>query len=86
MPEVRRPEAFFHLWVVKEACIKARGDTLGPSIASVRATLEPRGVQEELSWEVIDAGTGVVAAIALVAPEDAPPGLVRRVDLDALLS
>jgi 4'-phosphopantetheinyl transferase len=80
-----RPAAFFHHWVIKEACIKAYGRTLGPSLAGVPATMETRGRHGDLSWEVVDVGPDVKAAIALEAPDEVEPTLVRRMTPEEFL-
>jgi 4'-phosphopantetheinyl transferase len=81
LPEEEQPAAFFHLWVIKEACIKAHGRTLGPAIASVPASLDAAGSHGELGWEILDLAPEVKAAIAIEAPGDAAPGIVRRITL-----
>jgi phosphopantetheinyl transferase len=80
-----RPAAFFHFWVIKEACIKAYGRTLGPSLAGVPASAQTRGRHGDLSWEIVDVAPSVKAAIALEAPDDEQEGLVRTVTPDELL-
>ena len=76
VPSAQRPEAFFHCWTRKEACIKARG--LGLSIALDQfdvsvSPAEPAALlqtreegQESSHWPLHDlpVGEGYVAALA----------------------
>ncbi|MGH2806058.1 MAG: 4'-phosphopantetheinyl transferase family protein [Actinomycetota bacterium] len=86
LPESERQAAFFHFWVVKEACIKAYGRTLGPSLATVPATPERRGRHGELAWEIVAIDDSVTAAIALEAPDDDDTPVVREVTPEEVLA
>lgn len=77
-----RPAAFFHLWVTKEACIKALGEPLGPTLPSIPTSLEMRGRHLDLSWEAFDLAPTVKAGIAVRTDESAKlkPGLIAHLD------
>ena len=88
LPPSQRGAGFFHLWVVKEACIKALGLPLGPTIASVAASLDNRGRHHTVEWEALDAPPGTKAAIAVDLRDAARPlarGVVRYATLAELL-
>lgn len=89
LPPRQRGPGFFHLWVVKEACIKALGLPLGPTIASVTASLDNRGRHQTVEWEALKAPPGTKAAIAVDLRDAALPleaGVVRYATLADLLS
>ncbi len=88
LPSSERAAAFFHLWVVKEACIKALGLPLGPTIASVAASLGATGRHLNLEWEALESPLGTKAAIALEAGDvsrNLPAGEVRYATLTDVL-
>jgi phosphopantetheinyl transferase len=64
-----RRRAFFRLWTIKEACAKATGVGIGVGMRNVAATLDGSGRWNEYSWESIDLGPGLAAALAIKSPE-----------------
>lgn len=74
-------EAVVHLWVVKEACLKAEGTTLG-RLPTIEATPGPAGRHGTLHWAVVPVWPRVVTVVARPAPRRvAPPSpTLMRVD------
>jgi len=69
MDRDERARAFFHLWTIKEACAKATGVGIGVGMRNIAATLDGSGRWNEYSWESIDLGPGLAAALAIKSPE-----------------
>lgn len=89
LPEQARTAAFFHLWAIKEACVKARGRTLASGLGTIAASLERQGRHQDLHWEIIDVSDNARAAIAVRAGarhEQLLPGAVWCVRQDAFVA
>jgi 4'-phosphopantetheinyl transferase len=73
--EAERHQAFFELWVRKEAIVKATGEGIGHARRYSFASGAPDG------WGVseVGAGAGCVAAIAVADPDHDLPNPVRAV-------
>jgi phosphopantetheinyl transferase len=76
--------AFLHLWTVKEACAKATGVGIGLGMRGVGATLDRSGRWGDYSWESLDLGPGVAAALAIKTSGVDREGISVAVHADAL--
>jgi phosphopantetheinyl transferase len=79
-----RVGAFFHLWTVKEACAKATGVGIGLGMRNVGATLDRNGHWGDYSWESLDLGPGVAAALAIRTPGVNPERMSVAAHADVL--
>jgi phosphopantetheine--protein transferase-like protein len=81
-----RARAFYRVWVIKEACVKATGTGLSTPLRDIEVSADDRGRWSDLSWQILDAGPNVMACVATRAPAIADTsGRVYLLDLpDAL--
>lgn len=84
----RRAHGFYHLWTVKEACIKAIGAGLRFPLRKLPVSDARAGVCLGLSWQVLTVDPAVRAAVALRPRRGQPVADAwrqQRISLAALL-
>ena len=84
----RRADGFYHLWTVKEACVKALATGVR-SLHKVHVSAEPTGSCLGLWWQTIHLSWEVKAAVAMCFsdnPHIPSAAKIQLVDMDWLLS
>jgi 4'-phosphopantetheinyl transferase len=86
---LQRPDAFYHLWTAKEACIKALGLGLHFPLREVQLSLSEHGAWHDLRWRMLPGPARAKAAVAIAqrsAPLIVRPALIQWIDFASLLS
>jgi phosphopantetheine--protein transferase-like protein len=81
LPPSEQAAGFYHLWVIKEACVKAHGTGL-QLLRHVRASPATQGTWKDVEWRVLSVSEHIAAAVAIVLQGDtSPPEMGQCYDL-----
>jgi 4'-phosphopantetheinyl transferase len=88
IPERRRDRAITHLWVIKEACLKAAGKGLSFGMQRIPASLDQSGEALGLSWQTFSLSPAAEAAVAVrlsAEGQKVASGSIRHLEIEEVL-
>jgi phosphopantetheinyl transferase len=88
IPDGGRDRAFTHLWVIKEACLKAAGESLSFGMQRIPASLDQSGETLGLSWQTFSLGPAAEAAVAVrlsAQGQEVASGCIRHLQIEEVL-
>jgi phosphopantetheine--protein transferase-like protein len=84
----QRDRVLTHLWVIKEACLKAAGESLTFGMQRIPASLDQSGEALGLSWQTFSLGLAADAAVAVrlsAEGQEVASGCIRHLEIEEVL-